>query len=62
MNLKITRTAPGKPIRGGQITPINVTVDDCCPTITTRIEAAGWTQFIELGHYPSGAVLIEFIP
>ena len=44
----------------GQIQPVNVTIDGCAATLTTRYEAIGPTNILTLAHYPMTVVLIEY--
>lgn len=59
MRFKTTNVGVTKPIRGGQIRPINVTQDLCAATLTTRYDAVGPTNIVTLAHYPMTVVLIE---
>lgn len=60
MNFSLTVSARSKPIRGGQITPVNVTLDGVAATITTRYKILNHANIITLAHYPKTVVLIEY--
>ena len=45
---------------GGQICPINVTLDGCAATITTRYGAMDYSNIISFGHFPMTACLLEY--
>ena len=60
MKLKITHTAPGKPIRCGELIPVNTTRDGMSATLTTRYEAIGPTNILSLAHYPMTVAMIRY--
>lgn len=60
MELKKTKTAKEKPIRGGYLIPINVTRDECCATLTTRYEAISIGNIITLAHFPMTTILVKY--
>lgn len=44
---------------GGQIYPVNITVDGCASTIVAHYAQTGPANMISLAHYPNTAVLFE---
>lgn len=60
MKFKVTTVTRPTAIGGGQIRAINVTVDFCVCTLTTRYDNMGFvSNLLTLGHYPCTAVLYE---
>ena len=45
---------------GGQIYPVNITVDGCASTIVAHYAQTGPANMISLAHYPNTAVLFEY--
>ena len=58
MELKTTKTAKEKPIRGGYLIPVNVTRDECCATLTTRFGALSISNLFP-AHFPMTAILVK---
>lgn len=60
MKYKLTKVCAPKPIRGGYIQSVNVTVEGCVATITTRYMAIGPNSILTLAHFPMTVILIEY--
>ena len=60
MKYKLTKVCAPYPIRGGYIQPVNVTVEGCVATITTRYEAIGLNNILTLAHFPMTVIQIEY--
>jgi hypothetical protein len=59
MIFRVTNVGKPKQIRGGQIYPVNITVDGCASTIVAHYAQTGPANMISLAHYPNTAVLFE---
>ena len=60
MTFRVTNVGKPKQIMGGQIYPVNITVDGCASTIVARYAQTGPANMISLAHYPNTAVLFEY--
>lgn len=60
MQFEITHVAPAFRMKWGSRRAVNVTIDACAATITTRYEAIGHGNILTLAHYPMTVVLYEF--
>lgn len=60
IKLSLTSCATPKPIRGGQLVPINTASVGVACTLNTRYADMSSSDILSLAHFPKTVVLIEY--